>query len=175
MQIDVSERITESKRITAEWASAAGYKQPEPEPKEEISERVRNVRRVLGVSSFGCQDRNVHMLCEALIGEKIPMPKKRDMAEFLNAVPFAVGSVLVPVDGTVPRPGIVTRSSVRGNAGLRWSNGDMHPQYSSQRNVRPATDEEIDTYFAEFFGVEINPLDASNPMDDEIEELGTPF
>ena len=180
MKIDVSERINEAKSITAAWAEKAGYQKPEPETLEAISGRARDVRRVLSVSNFGCQERQVHALCEALLGEKIPEPKRRTMAEYLERVPFAIGSVLVPVvDGTSDRPGVVSRVVSRvastGNAGLKMSNGCVSDRYSSQRNVRPATDEEIETYFAEFFGLAANPLDVAAAEAAEPELEVSPF
>lgn len=166
MQIDVSERIDTAKRITREWAERAGYKQPLPDADEPISKRANDIRRILGASSFGCQERNVHLLVEAIIGEKIPEPKRKVMAEYLERVPFAIGSILVPVR-IDERTGIVTRTSQAGNAGLRKSNGEMHNSHYQQNDVRPATDEEIEAYFSEFFGVSLNEEDAPAALDDE--------
>lgn len=174
MQIDVTERINEAKRLTREWAEQAGYKAPIPEPEHKISDKARNVRRVLAVSDFGCQARNVHALCEALLGEGIPGAPKRPFAEYLQSVPFAIGSVLVPTQPGDDRPGLVTRTSHNGNAGLRLSNSELHQKHWKQRDLRPATDEEIEAYFAEFFGVAINPADVPEVADEPVDEL-TPF
>jgi hypothetical protein len=171
MQIDVSAQIETAKRLTREWAERAGYKQPLEEPAVEMSKRARDCQRVLAASSFGCQDRNVHLLIEAVIGEKIQMPKRREMVDYLSRERFAIGSVLVPAnsyDMRATRAGLVVRVSGSGNAGLRMSSGEMHTNHYQQHDLRPATDEEIDAYYSEFFGLSVNPADVA---DEPIHEL----
>lgn len=174
MQIDVSAQIEKAKRLTSEWAERAGYKRPPEDAEVAISKKANDLRRVLAASSFGCQERNVHALLEVLIDEKIPPVKKRDMVDYAAREPFSIGSIMVPVnvyDGTqYARPGLVTRLSQSGNAGLRKSNGEMHNNHYQQNDLRPATDEEIDAYFAEFFGLAVNPADAA-PIADANEEV----
>lgn len=166
MQIDVTDRIETAKRLTAEWADRAGYKKPLDDGETDLSPTARNLRRILSVSDFGCQTKNVHALLKVLIGEDFPAPVQRRMADYLNREPFAIGSVLVPISYD-QRAGIVTRVSGSGNAGLRKSNGEMHNNHFQQSDLRPATDEEIDAYFAEFFGVANNPDDQPGADDND--------
>lgn len=167
MKIDVTERVEIAKRLTREWAERAGYKQPAKDDVE-ISKKANDLRRVLSVSDFGCQSRNVRALLEVLIDEKIPEPE-RSTADYQFREPFVTDIVLVPLRAG-SRAGLVTRVSGPGNAGLRSSNGSLQEQHYQQYDVRPATDEEIETYFAEFFGLVANPDDAPGAIDtsDEI-------
>ena len=158
MQIDVTERIATAKRLTSEWAERSGYKNPIPDAAEPLSKRANDVRRILAVANFGCQERHVHALMEALLDERLPMPKREVGADYLSREPFVIGSVLVPVNFD-ERSGLVVKLSQAGNAGLRKSNGELHNNHFQQHSVRPATDEEIDDYFAEFFGLRTNAAD----------------
>jgi hypothetical protein len=173
MQIDVSAQIETAKRLTREWADRAGYKRPPEETEALISKKANDLRRILAASSFGCQERNVHALLEALIDEKIPLATKRALVDYAAKEPFAVGSILVPAnvyDGSqYARAGIVTRLSQSGNAGLRKSNGEMHNNHYQQNDLRPATEDEIDAYFSEFYGISVNPADVP-PVETEAED-----
>jgi len=173
MQIDVTKRVDAAKEITRAWADRAGYqKPPEADANSQISEKAKNLRRILGVADFGCQERHVHAICEVLLGEKIPSTPRKGFADYLRAERFTIGSVLVPVNvNNEPRAGLVTRLSGSGNAGLRMSNGAMHNNHFQQRDLRPATDQEIDEYFSEFFGQTVHPDDAASATESMDEEI----
>lgn len=173
MHIDVTERIATAKRLTAEWADRAGYKKPVPDAIEPLSKRANDVRRILSVANFGCQERHVHALMEALLDERIPVPDRAVSVDYLAREPFVIGSVLAPVNGEV-RPGVVVKLSQSGNAGLRKSNGELHQNHFQQHSIRPATDEEIDEYFAEFFGLSTNPADEPQVAGEAVAELNEP-
>jgi hypothetical protein len=178
MQIDVTERVESAKRLTRDWADRAGYLKPAEDDEPEYSKKARDLARILGTSSFGCQQRHVHALLEVLTGEKIPAPTSPVLADYRSKEPFVVGSVLVPVSGPYGahdlRAGMVVRRSEKGNAGLRKSNGEMHGAHYPQQNLRPATDEEIDAYFAEFFGLAVNPADEPPPPEEIPDEVTVP-
>lgn len=175
MKIDVTARIADCIRLTEEWSAAAGYKQPVP-PVEAASKKANDLRRILAVSDFGCQQRNVHAILEAIIGEPIPFVENKPSADYVQRVPFAVGSCLVPVGHHEQRPGVVNRLSARGYAGLRKSNGELHNNHFQQHDLRPATPAEIEAYYSEFFGVTLNPADAVEPdAASDADELGVPL
>lgn len=167
MVIDVSAQVETAKRLTREWAERAGYQQAETDPEIKLTKRAEDCRRILMASSFGCQERSVHLLIETLLGEKLNVPSRAVMVEYRAREPFAIGSVLVPVnnhDGSgILRPGLVVRLSGSGNAGLRKSSGEMHNNHYQQHDLRPATVEEIDAYYSEFFGLSVNPADMPPP------------
>lgn len=159
MIVDVSAQIENAKIATKSWADRAGFKAPDAVP-ENISKQASDIRRILAVSDFGRQARNVHSLCEALIGESIPIPEKKVGVDYEERVPFKIGSVLFPVRSG--RVGLVVRVSQSRNAGLRLSNGEIG-KYYSQSEVRPATDDEIDQYYREWFGLIVNEADREAP------------
>lgn len=175
MQIDLTERIDAAKRLTREWAERAGFKAP---PRDDdaapLTKRAADVRRILMVADFGCQERHVHALIEALLGERIAVPMRDVSADYLSKEPFVIGSILVPVIHEA-RAGMVVRLSGSGNAGLRKSSGALCDSHYQQRNVRPATDDEIDDYFAEFFGLRANPADEPQVAGETITEFEAPF
>lgn len=174
MKIDVTERIATAKRLTAEWAERAGYKKPPPDSIEPLSKRANDVRRILMVADFGCQERHVLALMEALLEERIPVPVRNVSVDYLAREPFVIGSLLVPVQYDA-RPGLVVKLSQSGNAGLRKSNGELHQNHFQQHSVRPATDDEIDEYFAEFFGLRTNPADEPQVDGEQVGDFETPF
>lgn len=174
MKIDVTERIATAKRLTSEWAERAGYKKPLPEDDIVLSKRANDVRRILAIADFGCQDRHVHMLMEALLGERLPAPTRAVSVDYLAREPFVIGSLLVPVQYD-SRVGLVVKLSQSGNAGLRKSNGELHQNHFQQHSVRPATDEEINEFFAEFFGLQTNPADEPQIEGERVEGFEAPF
>lgn len=165
MIIDVAERIAEVKAITAKWASDNGYVPPVDEPKSDLSDLGRNLKRILDASDFGCQQRNVAAILSAISGDKIKVDERHEAkAEYLasaNGFPFNLA--LVPVQnapyGDALRTGLVCKTSASGNAGLRLSNGEMAQQHYRRESVRPATGADIEQYFREFFGLEQSPRD----------------
>lgn len=180
MQIDVTEQIETAKRLTNEWAERAGYLAPDDTDADALSQKARDLQRVMNVSSFGCQQRHVHKILEILIGEQFPIDDRPRLVDYQRVEPFQIGSILVPMREGSSRPGLVTRVSQSRNAGLRLSNGNGHQQHWSQHDLRPATDDEIETYYLEWFGIETNPADVG-PTDDDMpntlddDELEHPF
>ena len=175
MQIDVTEKIDGAIVTTREWAEEAGYRSPDSSAPESMSERARNVARVLSVSSFGCQDRNVKALLEAVLGEKLPDHRRHHFYCYENpSAGFKQGTILVPADprqeGGEGRPGMMMRVSKNGNVGLRYSNGEYASQYHGLPAVRPATEQEIRDYFAEFYGLQVSPFDTIEEPDETSEE-----
>jgi len=175
MIIDVAQRIAEVKAITAQWALDNGYVPPAEEPEIELSEMGRNLKRILDASDFGCQQRNVAAILSVISGDKIKVDNSHEArAEYLGSpTGFPFNLALVPIAnapyGDAMRTGVVFRTSSSQNAGLRQSNGQMAQQHYRRESVRPATEQEIEQYFREFFGLEQNPRDV------EQSEMETPF
>ena len=164
MQIDVSKQIEDTAALTSEWAIRSGYIAPPEDSEDKVSTKAINAMRVLSVSDFGCQQRNVHALISAILGEKLPALKTVD-AEYLTACNPPVGAVLLKVKTRgeyTPRAGRVTRVSKNGNVELRYSNSATSEQCFNLKDVRPATLSEIKTYFSEFYGLSVNPDDVGD-------------
>lgn len=164
MQIDVTDQIDKAIAATAAWADDVGFQAPEAAGAEVFSKKARDVARILSASEFGCQERQVRALVEILIDEKLPAFTRGKAFDYANpGAGFRQNTVLVPLDyryeGGVGRPGLMLRVSKSGNVGLRLSNGEMSAQYHGLSAVRPATEQEIRDYFAEFYGLQISPFD----------------
>ena len=180
MEIDLSEIVERAKTKTREWATASGYIPPDEEKADPLSQKARNVQRILQASHFGCQQRSVHLLVEELLGEKLPLCDGRPLVQYENPRHgVKPGIVVVPVRPNAghghpepDRPCLVGRVSEKGNAGLRESSGNLLSQYLGIHDIRPASDAEIDQYFSEFFALSVNELDEAPDGADLDDEIG---
>lgn len=169
MIIDLTDRIKEAKAATAAWATEAGFvAPPSPEAEEQSSKRARDIARILKASSFGCQQRNVKLLVEAITGESIPYEEKSRRFTYENvAVGCHVGTIVV-AEHTTGRAGMVMRlSQGQGRPGIRYASGEVEGHYPDIRDIRPATEDEIEQFFSDFFSLSASAFEASDVDEDE--------
>jgi len=154
MQIDLTGQIAGVKQATKAWAERVGYTPPLPTPELTLSTKARNVVRVLEVSSFGCQQESVRALCAVLLDEELPKPKRHLPESFLYAHGGSIelGIMLATVDNKV---GFCYRKSASGKYVLRLSDWSDLGRTLRISDVRPASDDEIDSWFSEYFSVHI--------------------
>ena len=146
---------------TEVWANEAGYV-PVPQSDVSLSPKARDLARILRASNFGCQQRQVRLLVQTIIGETLPdtAPAPVNYRPGAKLVPGVFVATTHSVGDVEPgRVGEVVNLSKQGNAALRLSNGFPTSSHRKIEHLRPASSAEIERYFAEFYRLELNPDD----------------
>ena len=162
--MDIEDRVKSSVVTTQAWAKASGYREPGEEGgASKMSQKARNCQRIINKSDFGCQQRNVALLVSAMIGEEFDVASSRSHqsgpCEYLKPLPPKEGVALAYVGETNSfghqmdhgAVGMYCHISANGNAQIRMATGEINGQHLNFSFLRPATEEEISTYYADFY------------------------
>jgi len=138
--------------IVAQTAALAERIAPKPsEPEDPAAARLQNIANVIAKGDFGCKRSEVKALVEAMEG---PLPNpRRDTSNRIDFTGMEGALVWASNDEVDTKVGLITNIDLDGDATLLLADGDLYTyayaNQTRQNKTRPATDEEIATFFDE--------------------------